>query len=1185
MSTRAYRHLLSSVLVLAGVARATLAAEQQIVLRDFINRQWTRELVTFPFRAGQGACAVGSVRLDGPKGPVPVQLWRVEHWPGTTWVKSARLSFVADLARLATDTYTVHYGPTPATPAAPATDLEVTRDKEQVAFTTATFGIRLLVGDKTYAEPVSGQRVPGPVKALWLPSQKGAPAVWFGGSRMYGDRKIRAYSARVTAAGPVLGEVRVRYTYEDHTTLDITARLAAGDSQVWWDQDVQPVDRKQVMKDLRGGWGTGDPLSRTDPASRSGWRLMLSPGLDPLRVVAIPEFYENRWGKHVYVRGKWVADPVDVKIEDEPPGLLLYLVPWRDWWAQSTRTDLTFNTPSRGTVLVAEARDAGVWVEPGEPGTHASWRNRRMGQKWIPLVRGKDGSAFLQLNLASGQRRWLLRGAQPPLGRRLNQLTHYVLDWKQAAHAHPRLYINRDQLAQARRRKPDPAEVKRLMAYGRRIQPKPHHSDCGAVGAWLLTGSPAVAKQVRLVERLRHHLDLMGEFDLMRSTFLVCALYDAVMGSDLITDADRREFRAKMAYLGYKMADAGTWSMERGYASGNLNMSIAFVLNQGILACTLADHPAAKDWLKSGLAMLERMLAEKVGPDGEWPESVANYANVSTSALLPLAVAAKNAGFADHVNDPRMKRLLLYLAKQYTPPDPRHTEQGKGGRTSLLPPVGRGGAGGRCGLHGLMARATRESDPGYSAVQQWVWLRSGQPRKIPDSRLGGWEHVYMDPTLPAKTPDWQLDLFRRTGAIMRQGLGAPNEWYVYLMAERTFGYPSESGGFPLIFAKGVPISARFAGGYAEREELLISRVLLARKRGTNPERADRFYHRGRRDITATSALPRQQYVRCEMTIQKPRRVSHESGAPWNHMKPLPQWPAVAREGKPPITWQRQVLFVRDDTPGGTGYLVLRDTVVGGQPTMWQFWTVSDKIGTPEQAALRKAFLADAPGDKMADARRLPPGNRYTAVGPYGVDVEFYIAAPSATPRHTLRWGTSYPYSPSFMYKEYQDMLHLQRMDDGVYYIVVFPRKTAEPVPTFQTLADGGIIKVGGAFGTDYVFLSSSKVQAKDKGIRFDGTAASVQDRPTGLVLSLGAGGEVAYGDHALRCDTAVSWRVQGQGATVALTGGHRGATVSIRAPVGWRLADGQTGVEAVEGHAPWRTFETQKGLTGFRLTK
>ena len=86
--------------------------------------------------------------------------------------------------------------------------------------------------------------------------------------------------------------------------------------------------------------------------------------------------------------------------------------------------------------------------------------------------------------------------------------------------------------------------------------------------------------------------------------------------------------------------------------------------------------------------------------------------------------------------------------------------------------------------------------------------------------------------------------------------------------------------------------------------------------------------------------------------------------------------------------------------------MIRDSirgVKGGQPTMWQMWNVSEKIGTPEEARDVAKFLADKPGNKCLPARELQ-GDRFTAVGQLGVDVEYYIASPADTPRHTLRWG-------------------------------------------------------------------------------------------------------------------------------------------------------------------------------------
>jgi len=57
----------------------------------------------------------------------------------------------------------------------------------------------------------------------------------------------------------------------------------------------------------------------------------------------------------------------------------------------------------------------------------------------------------------------------------------------------------------------------------------------------------------------------------------------------------------------------------------------------------------------------------------------------------------------------------------------------------------------------------------------------------------------------------------------------------------------------------VPISARFAGGYAEREELLISRVLPARSPATVAERYESFEHDSRHRHRRKRAHP---YIGC-----------------------------------------------------------------------------------------------------------------------------------------------------------------------------------------------------------------------------------------------------------------------------------------------------------------------------------
>jgi len=1169
------------VLVVAfGFAGALQAGEQTIVVQDHIKITWSNELVTYPLEAPEGQCHRDSVRVDGPKGPVACQLSEVQFWPGSkTFVKSAKLSFIVDLKPLARDTYRVRYSARPSIGKMPTTDLSIKKGGDSVEVTTSRFGAKLLLGRKRYARPASPSKVPGPIAAMQFGDGK-----WLDGSRMYGRTKITGYSSELVASGPVFAEVVTRYTYEGGNTLTVTAHVAAGDSSILIDAHAETDDRA-------GGW----QMAISDPSRPVVWR------------VCTDRKGTNRWpGMPKYDKtDTWI----DVPLADAPAGDVTSLAPWSDWWNDSTQVDIHLRRPGEKRELRISRRDAGAWVTPAPTGKFAA--SGEAGRKRIPLVRDKSGMLYLRIDNAKGWRKWAV-GTLPPLkpipeeirkqsrphrrplpgdtpiptteypgqmylaryevlrhgrvGRHLNEVKDWVLDWEVKT-GHPHLYVNKEQLLAVQRRGADPKLVAKLMKNaGTQKVMRSNYQAGRAIGAYLLTGNNELARKTNLVAMLDDLLGQLAVMDTWRMNGYMSSYYDAIMSGDLLSPEQRKLFQARFAYLCYRSADPGAWSMERGYCSGNLNMSVANNTLLGIAASTIPDHPMAKQWIGGALVMVDEMLAKKVGPAGEWPESVAHYANVSATPLLLFAIVAKNAGLKDFVNDERMKRLQMWLAKQYTPPDPRHTEGAKKGKWALLPPIGRGPAGEAFGLHGAMARATVDSDPEYSKVLQWVWMR-GQPRTVSGNHLLGWEQVCMDPGLPAKAPDWGLEFFPQTGVLMRYGFDTPNAWYAYLVAENHYTVPTESGTMPILFAKGVPISARGCNSYPDREELLLSRVLLARELDDLDYRAKNYAHNAKRKISGFSELPRQQYVAGDYTIGKPWRRLDFPKPPMadsvSNWRLLPQWPKVAQEGTPGVNWRRQVLFPHAKDPAGVGYLVLRDTVAGtgGGGTMWQFWTVSDKIGTPEQAADRKRFLADAPGKKRLDARKLPQSDRYTAVGPFGLDVEFYIASPADTPRHTLRHGTTQMMSSNAGFSEYQDLLHLQRPDDGAYVVVIYPRKVAEEIPTFKTLAGGKVVQITGRFGTDLCFLSDKHAAATAGEALFEGTAASVLDRESGLVLSLAAEGRVRYKQYGIASDAAAGLRVGKTGLTVDLPSGHKGATVSIVAPGSWERAAPADGVK------------------------
>jgi hypothetical protein len=1196
-----------AAIVLLGTASSLPADEQPIVLRDYIQQSWTNELLTFPFTAKEGACRVESVTLTGPQGLLPVQLSGVECWPGTPCVKSAQLNFIADVAPLATNRYTIRYGkdPTRAPPPAPTTDLSVTPGQRQVEISTGRFGVRLLLGQETYAEPRGAEKVPGPLAAMRL-----ADGTWFGGSRMYGPGKIASYSAKLTDAGPVFARVAIRYTYASGNTLELTVQVAAGDNTARF--------QTRVEKDQPG----------------DGFALILSRGLPPLVFQVQDEGREDRpcftKGYQTGFKSEWAEIPLRdyVAPPGHPAGLVTQLTPWEDWFGTFTQTRIRLKLENTRRELQIRSLDPGAWVEPVDivkifdpqfqPAPANSWPHKMM-----PVLRDPSGEVYLQVNAAVGVRKWTVSDCRwmhgvaslfqynyykpesgfppetrPAVGYRLNAVKDYVLEWPGDAGRHPHLFVSRSQLEDFwKRHDADPATLEQLLKDGaaKSAQALPYTPNWGtlcAAGAYLLSGSQDVGAKTLLPARLRQALN----YDLWSYQFGSAGdpttfLYDALIDSPLVAEVERPVLRAQMAYFAYRLADPAVWSAERGYMSGNQNMTVVWEMSRGLAACTIPEHPMAKVWYRNAERLMEQLLSHMVGPAGEWPEAMGGHGRTSIDMVLAFAIAATNAGFHDYLADPRVKRMILYWAKMLTPRDPRpRGMHGDVANRRYFPAMGRDCIAHPGGTCGVMARATRDSDPELSAQLQWAWLEEGANCTM--NHLGPFAYVYCDKRLPAKMPAWTSELLPRAGAVLRHGLGTPDEHQVIVYSgdHAAAFYPGHTGSIASIFAYGKPVAGAFAGSYEYQEGFLTCHVDLARPRGSLAERSTvggyhgcagnanmwswpagavaRFgQHGGLGNVSALATLPRQDYAAVDVALHYPR------GQRLAWRTDLPQWPPMPAVGKPPVDWRRQVLFLKDDDPAAANYLLIRDSVKGGQPTMWQMWTVSEKIGTPDEVQDLTAFLADKPGHAVRPARELK-GDRFTAVGQLGVDVEYYIASPSNTPRYTLRWGEELmDWINKLNEPEFQDLLHLQMPGDGAYYVAFFPRKRDMPVPVFQTLGDGLIIKTRGEFGTDYGFLSAQEAVASGEAARFRGTGASVQDRKTGRVLALAAKGEVRYETYALTADFAASLRIgekelilelpekvlDGENALQPMIP-FPGGAVTVTAPGNWALAHPLPGV-------------------------
>jgi len=1105
---RAFVHvllaLLAAGLVLAGEAQA---AERKIAVREQLNQTYGRELVSFPFAAPDKQCIEESIQVAGPGGPVPAQLSEVQyHAGGKRFVKSARLWFIVEgLKPLETQQYTVSWSAKKA--AAPASDLKVAQKKGSVEISSAAVGVRLPVGK---GEGPKG--VPAPLLGMRL-----GQGAWSKAGDWTGKAKVAQWSSELVEAGPVFALVVSTYTLADGIKASFRATVIQGDTAVRWQMAVE-----------------GD-----QPEALVRFRLPAVPGVEQ---VVSPLGY-----------GQWARERKQpLKAPAENFGALS---------PNSSLVNIFAENPNRvilvgkGATLELASRDPAAWVEPGEPQTYAGadhWDLDMIPQMWeawkrkgMPMSYLADGTVTLSAGLASGQRKWSVSAGAPAVGERLDEINRMVLDWP-AKTKHPCVFVDAQHVRAVRQRA---AEDQQLAA---RLNGR------WAASAVAVTEKPAdqrTEKEVKkVVNALRVQLAKMGKFDVMRGAIATVSLYDALIDSDLLTAEERKLFRAQMAYLAYLMADPMCWSTERGYGSGNPNMHCSYTLSLGVIACTLRDHPMAKQWSDYATAWMNEWLDDEVGSNGEWLCEGSHYGMVSLEPQISYAIAAKRAGYHDFTNDPRLKKMILYFAKMNTPPD----VQRGGHRVSGA--YGRGTSSDRLAFCGVTAQMTAEADPDYAKVMQWMWAQMGYPGNVGDYRLGGYEPYCMDTRLPMEAPKWDSELFPQLGALLRAGFGTPHESYVNVLAgvdslRNLDVWVPGVGGISQWFGRGKPLSTCFTidTGYKVRHDFLKEGVRLARNYAPG-DALTPFGYYSKTHFGTFAALPQADYVRTRIVNTHP---DERNWPPPN----LPAYPRVTPAKSSKLDWTRQVLFLKDADPAGPAYLVLRDTTRGGEPSAWQFWTLSEKIGTPQEARDADAFLADKPGETILPARKLAQSNRYTALGQFGMDIEYFIAAPSATPRHTLRYGGEYRRVP-----EYQDLLHLELPGDGAYFVAIYPRPRAEAAPEFTCLADGKIIKVAGGFGTDYAFLAPDKTNAAAGDVSFEGTAASVQQRKDTTHLGLGAAGQVRAGEYAVSAPFAADLAVAGNAMTLVVPASGPGGELTLTAPGRWQPGKA-AGVEvkAVEG--------------------
>lgn len=1119
------RTILLLMVMLMSIS-AILAGELTITVREQLNRRWANELMTFPVTFPLGQCIDGGVTLTGPAGEIPMQLSQIEPWPNKS-VKAAKLSFIVpELMPQTEQKYTVTYNPdVKARLRTPIDDPKIIAQDNVVEVTTARHGARLLLGEKTYDPPVASMQVPAPVLAL-----RNSDGQWFGGGKLYGPTAVKSYSSKLVASGPVYSRVETTYTYADGNTLTVACQLNAGDYALLIDMNV--------------GKDSAD----------DGFTLHLG------EVTGGTKFI----GARVWMKEQPVV--FDAKSADPT----FYLSPWPgDGWFVDSPAGVRLKMAQAPGELLLTVRDSGAWVPSQtdfEWKNFAKWRAGMPDIAWagwmtkrIPVFADANG-AFMRVNLLKGERKWaigyrtdgkLLFDAfqckvtdfYTPIVPRLNVVKDLALDWPDGNSKHPYLYMGAQQMA---------------------------------VGA---SRNGNAYKDALDLDKMRAALDALGNMDLMRNVMDTAARYDALIDSGQLSSEERKLRKAQMAFLCYMVDNPAHWSYERGYCSGNPNMTVSRIANLGVAGMVIRENPQGRKWAQYAIDWAKYWLQDVVDDAGQWPES-SHYARVSWADYVQLAIVARQAGLYDFFKEPKFKAMADFYEKTFTPPDPLRWVYMQGFHPRVGAPYGRGTRGDTWGLSGLLAAATATTDPAFSRRMQWAW-REGGFSNMYSHNTAGMADMLVDRSLPAERPTWVSEELPHLGYLLRDHVGEPAENYLLFVAQYHRNadgeiWPADTGTIAKWYANGVPIGGNFHRIPDMSTPLMESRVLLATNWDpANPVQPDSWYTT---QVTRQAFTPqaRADYARANFDITESK--AYHPFMP----KDVPAFPKRDRVGAAPLHWNRQLLRIRDELPEGVTYLVLRDTVTGNQPNQWHFWTLSEKIGTTAETKNRDVFLADKPGAKVAPLRELK-GNMLTAVGQFGTNLDYYIASPTATPRYTLRYGyTTGAYGVWGNFNEFQDMLHLQLPGDGAYFVAMVPRKAEQPAPTFATLGNGTVIKIVGTFGTDYCFLSPEKVEVKAEDAAFTGTASTVQDRDSGLALVLVDAGSVTFKDCGLSATQPATLRVSFDYATLETVASN--ATFLMTLSGKWGVADGQPGVTLTKKGGQHELF-LPTGVTTARLVR
>lgn len=1107
----------------AAMTTASAAFEKTFTITEPFGLEWGPDRVSYRVEFPPGEVTPDGVRLKNAAGePVAVQVSEIEHGPDGKTVKAATVSFMATLKPDEKGVWTLQGGKTAGTPL--ATDLTVSERDGVIELTTSRFGIRLAGGTRRFDPPVAAADVAAPIQGVRF-----ADGTWIGRGWWDSERACLGYTATVDEHGPVFARVRLRYEFEGDKHYTATVELNAGQDLAIISEEFNLAEGGEYeMPEQPGEAGRKYRLVRPtfDPPERgllwdwwggTGGRI-------PSPNAYFFSFHEGLEPTHCQWNGRMFHIFPGVDSHGSPHGTV-----WRplslgknsrvvsinaflNWGSDEALFFGAFN-PAKGREVAIIGLRPSQWINPDlEPKPIKTLRQwTQTASLWIERRATPD--LFLRAPVMLGRRVYAISALQgnyepegmPPSNlilkhirhgrQRLDEIKDWVLDYPEPA-TYPRLLgtsVARDEL-QRRARKwlvGDPHPVSRALT----------SNDPDADRKAVEEAISSLGDMCRRIATIS--LDHNGyAMNLPRLAWLA----DVALGTPACTPEKAALIRRYVAACAYNaLSPDYVPPREAGYAWGSANMMEALRLRGATpMVCLLPNHPNGPRWRQFLARFVKLNAREKINEAGATLEPGAYGVMGIEFATVPaimLAGADPSLDYSELL--PLWRAAAIFRLSYLTPPDVR-------GGIRTAAPIGDSPLSGE-GAFPFLIGALAERDRSLAEHLMWGIQENAAALGGHGTPLG----LLVPTDLEPKVPDLRSTHFKGSGFILRSGFPHPEETYVNINCGSFaigHGHPDRHGF--ILYAKGAPLMLDFASQYSpsigqswlhngmitfdHREDVrpcpgrdkegcyFTGKVWVEHtiepftclEFGWPPNAANLDEAFGQAESFVTT--PQADYAAMRRRSRVLDRVPYMLEASHGQFLGRGENEPVGLDS--PIEWRRQVILVKSPDVSGPNYLVIRDTLSGNQrltPAL-NYWCLADEL-------------------KM-------DGSRATWKGPHGVDLDVYVAEPSAfTPvSHRVGHSNAGPgpfgrhYQATFgkPFREEQILLQIPQRPGGRFFTVLVPRKANEAAPTFETVQGGDGIRVTFPDGrADTVILRDKGDAIEMAGRTLTGPAIVVSQRP------------------------------------------------------------------------------------------